>query len=1135
MPQQGNVWSEGPAPVVNPPVSGPAVGEDVFRMVEDSEVDETGPDSVTSYLKNKDDDLSPAMRAQRDYDAEIDLIEKNTREAQALELRKDFPGGPGVTTYNWVDAANDGNLPIKGAPAEQFDPAYTVVEDARTVDEKAYDANMPNFMASLGIRPGDELSTSENLLLSSWERDQANATMGRGAYNILADVGNSLINTVRDVVNGRDTGAEGLVTGQKTKPSIIPNIDAIPGLIGARETPERLMGFIGQIVVGNILTGRVVGKAVAGTMARESTAAILTEMIFNDPQGEFGGTIAPMIMEYFGVTDQEVLDAMDSRTARHALVGRMMQGFEAALGVGIVVGAPMLKHLAEGTLDALGKRLAELPTPANYQGGSIGVQKPRAPNYQRPAVQGRALGYEPDPYLLPEHRVLEGDMGKILFNDYAAAKTAYNALPGTDGGRILSTDIVRELSPAYRADRSLSAPVHEPASAFTKRMYKERLAALPAGSKVAFTAGGTGAGKTSGLAHQTQHLDEAGLIYDTNMAGYASSKAKVQAALDAGHKVEIFYVDRDPVSALDTAVGRAMKADVEGGPSTGRTVPIPEHLATHVESRATVKRLYDEYDANSRVIFKVYDNNGPKGSIPREISVDELHELGDNTEDIRGKLYERFQEIHEAGGADARVAKGFVGEGPPGQRPGATGVVGQGGGGVRGEHRQVIRGIEVTPGKTVSTRTVKPVTAKQFKKGQTHPGAGDVTSLRTGMDSMRAAGEASLKRNVDTFDDIATSFKVDKNLPTEEKAKQIVRGLADNLLALHDRFAPALREMATHWYPGGNRLAGQMAKRAGATIEQSSGVIASQSPQKDWFMNMALAKRIHDGVAFARTNKWKYTPEMQVWAQKYAPGQHGIRSKAIAKLVREGKLTNEQAAEKIAKSEARMERELLEFKKPPKTDRQKGMYVRAWDEAHNPRNYDILSPDGEVIGVAKKKNGKPAKVAWGSYGTIGNGVSILENGSTRNIVKRLGNKHKVRNFYNNIVDPADTSNVTIDTHAVAAANLRGFSGKSLPVIQNFGGRGAAKSIETGADGTYGIYHDAYNLAAKERGIDPREMQSITWEAVRGLFEAGQKTGGIDKYVEQVWKQVQAGTITRDEAIDEIFSVAGGITPPAWSK
>ena len=67
-------------------------------------------------------------------------------------------------------------------------------------------------------------------------------------------------------------------------------------------------------------------------------------------------------------------------------------------------------------------------------------------------------------------------------------------------------------------------------------------------------------------------------------------------------------------------------------------------------------------------------------------------------------------------------------------------------------------------------------------------------------------------------------------------------------------------------------------------------------------------------------------------------------------------------------------------------------------------------------------------------------------------------------------------------------------------------------------------------AAAEAGVLPREMQSITWEAVRGLFTPtykGQKKN--QETIANIWKRYDAGDITIDQARQEIFDAAGALT------
>ena len=126
--------------------------------------------------------------------------------------------------------------------------------------------------------------------------------------------------------------------------------------------------------------------------------------------------------------------------------------------------------------------------------------------------------------------------------------------------------------------------------------------------------------------------------------------------------------------------------------------------------------------------------------------------------------------------------------------------------------------------------------------------------------------------------------------------------------------------------------------------------------------------------------------------------------------------------------------------------------------------------------------------------------------------------------------------------------MRPLSGQATEVHHNFGSSpakakqgadwlGATKnSAKTGVQGNYGLYAEAYRRAAAERGVLPREMQSITWEAVRGLFT--DKFKGQAKNVEDVnniWYKYRKGEVTLDEARNAVEQRAGGINPPTWQR
>lgn len=258
-------------------------------------------------------------------------------------------------------------------------------------------------------------------------------------------------------------------------------------------------------------------------------------------------------------------------------------------------------------------------------------------------------------------------LGDKLRTDYSRAVQEYAENPDTKGGTVLNTDVARELSADYLADRTRSADVHEPASAFVKRLYAEKLAApTPEGleRRVLFTAGGTGAGKTTGINAMGDAMGRPEITYDTNMNTLGSAVKKIEQALDAGREVRIAYVYADPLQAFEQAMARANSQKAKFG--TGRTVPITEHAATHAGVSKVIRDLMDRYRHDLRVNFTVIDNSRGRGGA-REVDLRGIPVVSDNG--LREKLEAAARQAHRSGRIDDATLAGFLGEQRPAQAP----------------------------------------------------------------------------------------------------------------------------------------------------------------------------------------------------------------------------------------------------------------------------------------------------------------------------------------------------------------------------------------------------------------------------------------------------------------------------------
>ena len=345
-------------------------------------------------------------------------------------------------------------------------------------------------------------------------------------------------------------------------------------------------------------------------------------------------------------------------------------------------------------------------------------------------------------------------------------------------------------------------------------------------------------------------------------------------------------------------------------------------------------------------------------------------------------------------------------------------------------------------------------------------------------------------------------FKALEGMSKEDRVKFVSAMQKENLEFVLDRLPKEFQDRAKLWYTGANRFSEELASKYGVPRQSMSGVLAALSPQKDWFQNASLGERVADAVINNRNFPW--SSEMEAVVKQYPVFKTGGRGKnaPIWESIR-GKKYSE-----------------LE------TTPQKAMWVRAYDEAHNPKTYRALTPEGDLGPIVLLNNGT-RDISWGTFNSIEKAIDALESGGDFNILSdAMGDMHKVRNFFNNIEVPfSDMGDVTIDTHAIAAALMRPLGGDDRLVAQGLGAIGG-KDAKTGAKGNYGFIADDYREVASDRGLLPREAQSITWEGIRKLFD--NKSDAVKQKVNRIWSRVDTeGGFTQQQALDLIESEMGG--------
>jgi hypothetical protein len=332
-----------------------------------------------------------------------------------------------------------------------------------------------------------------------------------------------------------------------------------------------------------------------------------------------------------------------------------------------------------------------------------------------------------------------------------------------------------------------------------------------------------------------------------------------------------------------------------------------------------------------------------------------------------------------------------------------------------------------------------------------------------------------------------------------------------------------VQDLSTQWYRGANCFINQLGDQYGVSPHAAAGVTAALSPRKDWDMNADMAHRVIN--IWTQQQDTMATPAMVQFAQNAFPREDmsWMTGKTLADLQAD--------------------------------PRNAGVWVRAFDETTNPQQFRMQSPVGDELDFKRNQNqtGDPTTFVWQSRDNVAKAIRILQDDSIPNISRNLGSEHKVRNFYNNLIDPDNVrGDVTIDTHQIAG-NLLFPMGSSNPMVEHGLSGGAAGDVvpgvrigstaysgETGASGMYGLHADAVRQAAQEADLLPREMQSLTWEAVRSLFSPAQRRNPqLLASAADIWQNYGAGRISADDARSQILDLAqlpGGQLPtPLWYR
>lgn len=367
----------------------------------------------------------------------------------------------------------------------------------------------------------------------------------------------------------------------------------------------------------------------------------------------------------------------------------------------------------------------------------------------------------------------------------------------------------------------------------------------------------------------------------------------------------------------------------------------------------------------------------------------------------------------------------------------------------------------------------------------------------------------------------------------------------ENLRFLWEKAEP-WRDRAKQWYVGANRMATDWSKKYGLSINQVAGILAACSPKTDWFKNIEIAKRIIEGYQFHKKNNTTFTDELydryvqfSVESFEYAWKQN--KKERVKKLGGETAFNEKQAAAReLLANELAEDYQYVgkNWEELSSTDMGRAVLLRAHDVVNKAQKYYVYSPEGTPLYLMRNKSGELTKQGWTTYAVIRDSIKLMDNNSIESIHRIIGRKHKVRNFYNNILVPnSEYPFITIDTWAANASYLLPGAAESKMVKAGVAEGG---SPANGIHGGYIMHAIAAIELAKELSaelgykVHPREVQSVTWEAIRALFDESRKGGKIDRETFALKRQWQAGKITLREYFQQLEQLWGGFNTPEWA-
>jgi len=269
--------------------------------------------------------------------------------------------------------------------------------------------------------------------------------------------------------------------------------------------------------------------------------------------------------------------------------------------------------------------------PGETEGGSPDLEKSPAPDGDGGAVESQSANAKPvgepeahtdNPYRDAEGKlkVAEGESAagrdpalagyeakmKSIVDNPEAADAIYNGLEETFGGKVIGTDLYRDLLPEYAAGREGRIRHVETTALIARAAARDRLwreLVNPGGRrKLLFTAGGIAAGKSTAVSQE--RVAKSDLVYDGTLRETRWAIDTIRLARQHGWNVAIDYVQRPMDLVIQGAIDRSQKS--------GRWVSLASLPEAHQKAQESILAIADAFRNDPDVQIQYWLNGGTK-------------------------------------------------------------------------------------------------------------------------------------------------------------------------------------------------------------------------------------------------------------------------------------------------------------------------------------------------------------------------------------------------------------------------------------------------------------------------------------------------------------------------------------------